>query len=87
MTQDQLAELSRFLYSPDDLLLYFAAAFVYLYALTTTVGRRDERERRAAGPRSGRPGGPGSPPTSPTRSSAAWPRTACRWATCSRSPR
>ena len=45
MTQDQLAELSRFLYSPTTLLLYLTAAFVYLYALTTTVGRQHERER------------------------------------------
>ena len=45
MSQDQLAELSRLLYSPTTLLLYISAAFVYLYALTTTVGRREERER------------------------------------------
>ncbi len=44
MTQD-LAELSRVLYSPTAIALYLSAAFVYLYALTTTVGRRDERER------------------------------------------
>ena len=45
MSQDQLADLSRLLYSPTTLLLYISAAFVYLYALTTTVGRREERER------------------------------------------
>ncbi|MEX2548904.1 MAG: cytochrome c biogenesis protein CcsA [Nitriliruptoraceae bacterium] len=45
MSQDQLAELSRLLYSPTTLLLYLSAAFVYLYALTTTVGRRAEQER------------------------------------------
>jgi ABC-type transport system involved in cytochrome c biogenesis permease subunit len=45
MSQDQLAELSRVLYSPTTLALYLAAAFTYLYALTTTVGRRAERER------------------------------------------
>jgi ABC-type transport system involved in cytochrome c biogenesis permease subunit len=45
MSQDQLAELSRVLYSPTTLLLYLSAAFVYLYALTTTVGRREEQER------------------------------------------
>ena len=45
MSQDQLAEFSRLLYSPTTLLLYFTAAFVYLYALTTTVGRRAEQLR------------------------------------------
>ena len=45
MSQDQLADLSRLLYSPTTLVLYISAAFVYLYALTTTVGRREERER------------------------------------------
>ena len=45
MTPDQLADLSRVLYSPVTLVLYLAAAFVYLYALTTTVGRREEQER------------------------------------------
>jgi cytochrome c-type biogenesis protein CcsB len=45
MSTDQLADLSRLLYSPTTLLLYLGAAFVYLYALTTTVGRREERER------------------------------------------
>lgn len=45
MSTDQLAELSRVLYSPVTLALYLAASFVYLYALTTTVGRREERER------------------------------------------
>jgi ABC-type transport system involved in cytochrome c biogenesis permease subunit len=45
MTPDQLADLSRVLYSPVTLVLYLASAFVYLYALTTTVGRREERER------------------------------------------
>jgi ABC-type transport system involved in cytochrome c biogenesis permease subunit len=41
MSQDQLAELSRLLYSPVTLLLYGTAALLYLYALTTQVGRRD----------------------------------------------
>jgi ABC-type transport system involved in cytochrome c biogenesis permease subunit len=45
MSTDQLADLSRVLYSPTTLSLYLGAAFVYLYALTTTVGRRAERER------------------------------------------
>ncbi len=45
MSQDQLAELSRVLYSPTTLVLYLSAAFVYLYALTTTVGRREEQAR------------------------------------------
>ncbi len=45
MTPTELADLSRVLYSPVTLSLYLAAAFVYLYALTTTVGRREERER------------------------------------------
>jgi ABC-type transport system involved in cytochrome c biogenesis permease subunit len=45
MTPDQLADLSRVLYSPVTLALYLGSAFVYLYALTTTVGRREERER------------------------------------------
>ena len=45
MSQDQLAELSRLLYSPVTLALYLAAAFAYLYALTTSVGRREERAK------------------------------------------
>jgi ABC-type transport system involved in cytochrome c biogenesis permease subunit len=45
MTTEQLADLSRVLYSPTTIALYFAAAFVYLYALTTTVGRAAERVR------------------------------------------
>jgi ABC-type transport system involved in cytochrome c biogenesis permease subunit len=46
MSQEQLAELSRLLYSPVTLLLYGTASLLYLYALTTKVGRRDaERER------------------------------------------
>ncbi len=45
MTTEQLADLSRVLYSPTTLALYLAAAFVYLYALTTTVGRREDRVR------------------------------------------
>jgi cytochrome c-type biogenesis protein CcsB len=45
MSTDQLAELSRLLYFPTTLMLYLGAAFAYLYALTTTVGRQDERER------------------------------------------
>jgi ABC-type transport system involved in cytochrome c biogenesis permease subunit len=46
MSQEQLAELSRVLYAPVTIALYFAAAFAYLYALTTTVGRRDGRHGR-----------------------------------------
>jgi ABC-type transport system involved in cytochrome c biogenesis permease subunit len=45
MSQDQLAELSRLLYSPVTLLLYGTGAVLYLYALTTKVGRREERAR------------------------------------------
>jgi ABC-type transport system involved in cytochrome c biogenesis permease subunit len=45
MSQAELGELSRVLYSPVTLVLYLGAAFVYLYALTTTVGRREERAR------------------------------------------
>jgi ABC-type transport system involved in cytochrome c biogenesis permease subunit len=45
MSQAQLAELSRVLYSPTTLALYLGASFVYLYALTTTVGRRQEQAR------------------------------------------
>jgi ABC-type transport system involved in cytochrome c biogenesis permease subunit len=45
MSQDQLAELSRLLYSPVTLLLYGTSALLYLYALTTKVGRREERVR------------------------------------------
>jgi CBS domain containing-hemolysin-like protein len=45
MTTDQLAELSRVLYSPVTLLLYATSASLYLYSLTTTAGRR-EAERR-----------------------------------------
>jgi ABC-type transport system involved in cytochrome c biogenesis permease subunit len=45
MSQDQLAALSRVLYSPTTIVLYATAAFVYLYSLTTTVGRAEERER------------------------------------------
>ncbi len=46
---EQLAEISRILYSPVTIALYFAAAFTYLYSLTTTVGRRESavRGRRA----------------------------------------
>jgi ABC-type transport system involved in cytochrome c biogenesis permease subunit len=40
-----LAELSRFLYSPVTILLYGASAVAYLYALTTTVGRGDQPRR------------------------------------------
>ena len=39
MTQAQLADLSRLLYSPVTLALYVAAALVLLGALTQTVGR------------------------------------------------
>lgn len=42
-----LASLSRLLYAPVTVGLYFTAAFVWLYALTTTVGRRDEQRRGA----------------------------------------
>ncbi len=45
MTDSQLAELSRILYAPVTVSLYFAAAFAYLYSLTTTVGRAHERAR------------------------------------------
>ncbi len=45
MSQDQLAELSRLLYSPVTLLLYGTSAAVYLYSLTTTVGRADQPRR------------------------------------------
>ncbi len=45
MGSDQLAELSRLLYFPTTLMLYLGASVVYLYALTTTVGRTDQRER------------------------------------------
>ena len=45
MGSDQLAELSRLLYFPTTLMLYLGASIVYLYALTTTVGRTDQRER------------------------------------------
>ena len=46
MSQDQLAELSRLLYSPVTLLLYGTSALLYLYALTTKVGRREEERAR-----------------------------------------
>jgi ABC-type transport system involved in cytochrome c biogenesis permease subunit len=46
MSQDQLAELSRLLYSPVTLLLYGTASLLYLYALTTKVGRRDVERAR-----------------------------------------
>jgi ABC-type transport system involved in cytochrome c biogenesis permease subunit len=46
MSQDQLAELSRLLYSPVTLLLYGTASLAYLYALTTKVGRRDDERAR-----------------------------------------
>jgi len=45
MSPAELADLSRLLYSPTTLVLYLSAAFVYLYALTTTVGRRDQQQR------------------------------------------
>ncbi len=50
MSEAQLAELARLLYSPTTLLLYGAAAFLYFYALTTRAGRRTDgvvRGRRA----------------------------------------
>jgi ABC-type transport system involved in cytochrome c biogenesis permease subunit len=40
-----LVGLSRILYAPTTIGLYLAAAFVSLYALTTTVGRSDEQAR------------------------------------------
>ena len=40
-----LVGLSRILYAPTTIGLYLAAAAVSLYALTTTVGRSDERAR------------------------------------------
>jgi hypothetical protein len=46
MSQDVLAEVSRYLYSPVTLLLYAVGAFFYLYSLTTTIGRREEERRR-----------------------------------------
>jgi ABC-type transport system involved in cytochrome c biogenesis permease subunit len=45
VSQDQLADLSRLLYSPVTLLLYGTSAAFYLYSLTTTVGR-DGQPRR-----------------------------------------
>ncbi|MFA9446259.1 cytochrome c biogenesis protein CcsA [Egicoccus sp. AB-alg6-2] len=48
MSQDQLADLSRLLYSPVTLLLYVSAAIVCLYSLTT---------RAAVLTRKGRPAG------------------------------
>lgn len=43
-----IAELSRFLYSPVTLLLYGASTVAYLYALTTRVERRDAPHGRRA---------------------------------------
>ncbi|MEX0868236.1 MAG: cytochrome c biogenesis protein CcsA [Nitriliruptoraceae bacterium] len=40
-----LAALSRVLYSPTTIALYFAAAFTLLYALTMSVGRHDQQRR------------------------------------------
>jgi len=51
MSQDQLAELSRLLYNPVTLLLYFSAAIVCLYALTTRVGLATDGTGRPAGVR------------------------------------
>jgi ABC-type transport system involved in cytochrome c biogenesis permease subunit len=45
VSQDQLADLSRLLYSPVTLLLYGTSAAFYLYSLTTTVGRHDQPRR------------------------------------------
>jgi ABC-type transport system involved in cytochrome c biogenesis permease subunit len=45
VSQDQLAELSRLLYSPVTLLLYGTSAAFYLYSLTTTVGRQGRPRR------------------------------------------
>ena len=45
MTESGLAELSRLLYAPATIGLYLAAAFAHLHALTTTVGRREDRAR------------------------------------------
>lgn len=49
MTTDQLADLSRVLYSPVTLLLYISAAIVSLYALATRVGISTTRSGRVAG--------------------------------------
>jgi ABC-type transport system involved in cytochrome c biogenesis permease subunit len=48
MNYDLLADLSRVLYFPTTMMLYLGAAFIYLYALTMSVGRADERERGMA---------------------------------------
>lgn len=48
MNYDLLADLSRVLYFPTTMMLYLGAAFIYLYALTMSVGRADERERGVA---------------------------------------
>jgi ABC-type transport system involved in cytochrome c biogenesis permease subunit len=53
VAQDQLAELSRLLYSPVTLLLYGTSAALYLYSLTTTVGRRDAARRGRVGAKLG----------------------------------
>jgi ABC-type transport system involved in cytochrome c biogenesis permease subunit len=45
VSQDQLADLSRLLYSPVTLLLYGTSAAFYLYSLTTTVGREGQPRR------------------------------------------
>ncbi|MFA9432747.1 cytochrome c biogenesis protein CcsA [Egicoccus sp. AB-alg2] len=49
MSQDQLAELSRLLYSPVTLLLYVSAAIVCLYSLTTRAGLATTRSGAPAG--------------------------------------
>ncbi len=48
MNYDLLADLSRVLYFPTTMMLYLGAAFIYLYALTMSVGRDDERQRGVA---------------------------------------
>ncbi|MEX2503850.1 MAG: cytochrome c biogenesis protein CcsA [Egicoccus sp.] len=49
MSTDQLADLSRVLYSPVTLLLYISAAIVCLYSLTTRVGLATGRSGKVAG--------------------------------------
>ncbi|GGI05691.1 cytochrome c biogenesis protein CcsA [Egicoccus halophilus] len=51
MSQDQLADLSRLLYSPVTLLLYVSAAIVCLYALSTRVALHETRSGRPVGER------------------------------------
>ncbi|MEY3019669.1 MAG: hypothetical protein RLZZ272_653, partial [Actinomycetota bacterium] len=53
MTQAELAELSRWLYSPVTIGLYLAAAFASLHALTATVGGPERVGRGARSRRLG----------------------------------